>query len=178
MARMFRVLLLPALLMVGACTTMPTGPGVLVLPGTGKTFDQFRADDYSCRQYADVQLGGTTAAQAANDSGVKSAAIGTAVGAAAGAAFGGGSGAAVGAGAGLLIGAGAGTGTGERSGFNVQRRYDFAYEQCMYAKGHRIPVAGRFISPGSPTPSDYTPPPPPPGAYRPPPPPNDYRPPQ
>ena len=78
MARMFRVLLLPALLMVGACTTMPTGPGVLVLPGTGKTFDQFRADDYSCRQYADVQLGGTTAAQAANDSGVKSAAIGTA----------------------------------------------------------------------------------------------------
>ena len=159
---------LAAILMVGACTTMPSGPGVLVLPGTGKSFDQFRADDFYCRQYASAQVGGTTPAQAANDSGVKSAVIGTVVGAAAGAAIGGSSGAAVGAGAGLLVGATAGAGAGERSGYGVQRRYDFGYKQCMYAKGHRIPVSGPFTSTGSSTPTAYAPPPPP-GTYTPPP---------
>ena len=34
-----------ALLALGACTTLPTGPSILALPGTGKSFDQFRADD-------------------------------------------------------------------------------------------------------------------------------------
>ena len=72
---------LAVLLMVGACTTIPSGPGVLVLPGTGKSFDQFRADDFDCRQYASAQVGGATPAQAASDNGVKNAAIGTAVGA-------------------------------------------------------------------------------------------------
>ena len=145
------------------------------IPSTGKSFDQFRTDDFDCRQYASAQIGGTTPAQAANDSGVKSAAIGTAVGAAAGAAIGGGSGAAVGAGAGLLVGAAAGASAGERSAYGLQRRYDFGYEQCMYAKGHKIPVSGRFVS-SSPS-TTFVPPPPAPGAYIPPPPPSDYRPP-
>lgn len=26
-----------------------------------------------------------------------------------------------------------------------QRRYDFAYVQCMYARGHRVPVIGRSL---------------------------------
>lgn len=39
-----------------------------------------------------------------------------------------------------------------------QRRYDFAYIQCMYAKGHRVPVPGQYI--GAPS---GGPPPPPPG---------------
>jgi len=47
-----RVIWLPlaALLGLSACTVMPTGPSVMALPGTGKSFDQFRADDYDCRQ--------------------------------------------------------------------------------------------------------------------------------
>ena len=86
---------------VAGCTTIPAGPNVLVLPGTGKNFDQFRYDETDCRQYASASVGGNSAQQVAADSGVKSAIVGTAVGAAAGAAFGGGHGAAIGAGAGL-----------------------------------------------------------------------------
>ena len=135
---------LAAVLMLSACTSVPTGPGVLVLPGTGKSFDRFRVDDADCRQYASAQIGGGTANAAATDSGVRSAVIGTAVGAAAGALLGGHNSVGVGAGSGLLIGSMAGMGTGESSGFNLQQRYDFGYQQCMYAKGHRVPVSGRL----------------------------------
>ena len=162
MAYASRLWCLPVLLMVGACATIPSGPGVLVLPGTGKSFDQFRADDFECRQYGSAQVGGTTPAQAANDSAARSAAVVTAVGAAAGAVINGGSGAAVGAGVGLLTGALVVTGTGTSSAYNVQQRYDFGYTQCMYAKGHKIPVSGRFASASSPPPVPYTQPPPPP----------------
>ena len=162
MACSFRLSPLIALLLVGACTTMPEGPSVLVLPGTGKSFDQFRADDFECRQFANGQVGGTTAAQASSDSGVRSAAVGTVMGAAAGAAIGGGKGAAVGAGTGLLVGALVGTGAAESSAHTVQRRYDYGYEQCMYAKSHRIPVSGHFTYSNPPAPATYTAPPPPP----------------
>src|SRR5258708_14192392 len=77
---------------------MPSGPGVMVLPGSGKSFDQFRFDDYECRQYASSQIGGNTPDQAAADSGVKSAVVGAAIGTVAGAALGGSQGAVAGAG--------------------------------------------------------------------------------
>lgn len=173
MSHPLRFSLLLALVMVGACTTFPTGPSVMALPGSGKSFDQFRADDFNCRQYASVQAGGTTADQAAVDSGVRSAALGTVLGAAAGAAIGGNShGAAAGAGTGLLIGALAGTGSGQASGYYVQRHYDNGYVQCMYSKGHKVPVSGRY-SAASPAPAApaYAAPPPPPNA---PPPPSAY----
>lgn len=161
----FRIPLLTALALLGACTTMPSGPSVLVLPGTGKSFDQFRVDDLDCRQYAGMQTGGTTPNQSAADSVAKSAALGTAVGAVAGAAIGGQRGAAAGAGTGLAMGALAGTGAGDTSAHGLQRRYDYAFQQCMYAKGHKIPVAGRFES-AAPTgaPAPYAPPPPPPAS--------------
>src|ERR1700730_3052909 len=89
---------------LGGCAVVPEGPSVMALPGTGKTFDQFRADDGSCRQFAYGQVGGEQANQSTTNSVVGSAVVGTALGAAAGAAFNGGSGAAVGAGAGLLAG--------------------------------------------------------------------------
>ena len=54
-----------SLLLLGACVSMPTGPSVMVLPGTGKSFDQFRVDDMDCRQFASSQVGGATADQAA-----------------------------------------------------------------------------------------------------------------
>jgi hypothetical protein len=139
MAQIPRFSPLLALGLLGACTTMPSGPGVLVLPGTGKSFDQFHADDVSCRQFAHEQVG-VTPTQAATDSGARSALVGTILGAAAGAAINGGTGAAVGAGAGLALGGLVGTGTAEVSGYALQQRYDYGYEQCMYAKGHRVPV--------------------------------------
>jgi hypothetical protein len=169
MTRAFRLTPLLALLMLGACTTLPSGPGVMALPGTGKSFDQFRSDDFDCRQFASMQVGGTAPNQAAADSGIKSAAVGTLVGAAAGAAINGSSGAAVGAGTGLAVGALAGTGAAESSAYGLQRRYDFAYIQCMYAKGHKVPVSGNFTS-SNPA-ASYTPPPPPPPESPPPPPP-------
>jgi hypothetical protein len=156
--------------LLGACTTMPTGPGVLVLPGTGKTFEQFRFDDADCRQFAQSQLGGATAGSAADDSGVRSAALGTVLGAAAGAAIGGSHGAGVGAGTGLALGGLAGTGAAQASSYNFQQRYDFGYQQCMYAKGHRVPVAAGSVRSGgrparvydSAPPATYAMPPPPP----------------
>ena len=153
-------LLLGALLL-GACVSMPKGPSVMVLPGTGKSFDQFRYDDVECRDFASVQIGGGSPSDAAADSMAKSAAVGTVVGAAAGAALGGRSGAAAGAGGGLLIGTAAGAGAGETSAYGLQRRYDYAFIQCMYAKGHKVPVSGRLTS-APPAGPSYTPPPPPP----------------
>jgi hypothetical protein len=161
MSRAFGLISLLAILLLGACTTVPSGPGVMALPGTGKSFDQFRADDFECRQYAGAQVGGTAPNQAATDSGVKSAAVGTLVGAAAGAAINGRSGAAVGAGTGLAVGALAGTGAAEGSAYRLQRNYDFAYVQCMYAKGHKVPVSGNLMSSNPNTAAPYTPPPPP-----------------
>jgi YMGG-like Gly-zipper len=155
------ILVLPALLLASACTTLPTGPSVLVLPGSGKSFDTFRTDDMACRQFAYQQVGGSTPKQAATETGVRDAAIGTAVGAAAGAAIDGSHGAGVGAGAGLLVGALAGAGSGESSAYEVQRRYDYGYIQCMYANGHRVPVSGRLMA--MPRPGTAVPPPPPSG---------------
>lgn len=166
-----RILALAMLLATG-CTAMPTGPGVMVLPGSGKSFDQFRSDDQACRYYALESVGGKTPGQAAQESGVTSAVVGTAVGAAAGAAIGGREGAGVGAGTGLLVGGLAGTESAQASGYGLQRRYDVSYVQCMYSKGHQVPVSGRIYRQPR-TPSYPLPPgvPPPPPAGRPPPPP-------
>ena len=158
------------MLLLGGCMTMPSGPSVLVLPGSSKTFDQFRADDFDCRQYASMQAGGSTTDQVAADSVAKSAALGTVIGAAAGAAMGGQSGAGVGAGTGLAIGALAGTGAGNASAYGLQQRYDYAFQQCMYAKGHKVPVHGGLESMRSPAPPAYMPAPPPPPSQPPPPP--------
>ena len=141
----------------------------MALPGSTKNFDQFRADDADCRNFASAQVGGSTPDQAATDSGVRSAVTGTALGAAAGAAISGGSGAAVGAGAGLLIGALAGSSYASGSAYDVQRRFDHAYVQCMYAKGHKVP-AGRYVSSPAQSPSGVVTRPLPPAGYPPPPP--------
>lgn len=180
MSKLLRYSPLAALLAVAACTTIPIGPSVLVMPGTGKSFDQFRSDDAECRQFAFGQVGGLTANQTAVESGISSAAVGATVGALAGAAMGGHSGAAVGAGMGLLAGSAAGAGAGQASGYASQRRYDNAYIQCMYANGDRVPMSGQMSGPArsvnSPRPlppPGYLPPPPP--GYPPPPPPGMTR---
>lgn len=163
--------LLTALLAAG-CVSLPSGPSVLVLPGSGSSFSEFRADENACRRYAYDYIGGRSAGQAAADAGVASAVVGTAIGAAVGAAVDGGRGAGVGAGAGLLMGSAAGSEAAQVSGYEAQRRYDHAYVQCMYASGHRVPVSGRYSTERS-TRYRSAPPPPPPG--RPPPPPPGVR---
>lgn len=176
-ARMSVLALAAAAALLAGCTTMPEGPSVMVLPGTGKSFDQFRFDDFECRQFASSQVGGATASSTQADSGVRSAVVGTAIGAIAGAAMDGGHGAGVGAGAGLLMGSMAGAGAADSSGRGLQRRYDIGYQQCMYAKGHRVPVYGQVSGrrtmeySSSPPASSYVTPPPPPAGNPPPPPP-------
>jgi hypothetical protein len=162
------------------CASIPSGPSVLVLPGSGKNFEQFQIDDHVCRQWAFQQIG-VTPGEAATTGTVTGAAIGTVVGAAAGAAIGAAAGnpamgAAAGAGAGLLGGTAIGGGRAEGSAYEIQRRYDITYMQCMYAKGNQIPVsrgsAPAYTSSPPPPPPPSTPPgvPPPPAGSPPPPP--------
>ena len=160
-------------LVLSACVSMPNGPSKMALPGTGKSFDQFQYDDASCRNFAQTQIGGKTAQQASNDSFAETAVLGTAIGAAVGAATGGGHGAAVGAAGGLAVGSMIGANAANASAYTAQQRYDNSYVQCMYAKGHKVPVSGRVSQqPARRTlaaPSNNGLPPPPPGSPPPPP---------
>ena len=148
------------LVLLGACSTIPTAPSILALPGSNRSFDSFRGDDQECRLYASRQI-----TVPVTDPGVQSAVVGTAVGAAAGAAIGGQLGAAVGAGAGLLMGSAVGADSNREYTYGTQRQYDHAYIQCMYGRGHKVPVSAEFAknlsqSPAAPARSGNYPPPP------------------
>lgn len=82
--------ILISVFLLNACSTMPSGPSILVLPGTGKNFDQFRNDDLVCRQLVHADI---AALQHELDS--------------------------------------------KEEG---QQSYDIGYIQCMYSKGHQVPV--------------------------------------
>jgi hypothetical protein len=98
---------------------------MMVLPGTNKTFDQFRLDEQDCRAHAQSQI-------------TKS-------------------------------------GAEQESAGSPQQRYDRSFLQCMYAKGHKVPLTGRVTDyidstqattrPAAPasTPARSSPPPPPAG---------------
>ena len=129
--------LLPVALLAG-CVAVPTGPRVAVMPAPGKPFDLFVLEERECRRYAEQSIGLTRNDVSAQNV-VGSAAVGTAVGAAAGALVGGERGAAAGAGVGLLAGTASGSSQAAYAGADAQRRYDVAYQQCMYAKGNQIP---------------------------------------
>ncbi len=123
MRRLFPCVFLLVAVGVGGCATIPAGPSVMVLPGPGKTLEQFQADDTSCRQWA---------AQEASR-----------------------------------------TASGEIYGSIIQWRYDMPYQQCMYAKGNRIPVAPALnaVPPPPPQPPPASAPAPPPAGAVPAPPP-------
>ena len=87
-------ILIPVFLLV-ACQAMPSGPSVLVLPGTGKDFNLFHNDDLMCRQLAHTQVETSKAEPDSKEEG--------------------------------------------------QQNYDIGYIQCMYAKGHRVPVPGELM---------------------------------
>jgi len=110
--------------LLSACSSAPTyGPSMMVLPGTNKTFDQFRLDEQDCRAHAQAQNAKSS--------------------------------------------------TEEDSAGSPQQRYDRAFLQCMYAKGHKVPLTGRVTDyidstqastrPSAASPSRNAPPPPPAG---------------
>ncbi len=139
---------LTALCALSACAVPPpSGPTVAAMPGQGKTYEQFQADDGLCRQSASAMSGGPGAAQAATNNAVGTAAVGTVLGAAAGALIGSasgnvGAGAAIGAGAGLIGGSAVGASGAQASAGDLQAQYDTAYTQCMFAKGNTVQRPG------------------------------------
>lgn len=167
-----------ALLVAGGCATLPTGPSVNVLPAPGKSFDTFRTEDATCRQWAKQQLG--MSPQQTYESNVATGAVaGTAIGAGLGAAVGsasghGGTGALIGGTYGLLVGTAAGSNSGRVYGREAQRRYDNAYVQCMYSYGNQVPGSRPYAAAAPSEPTAAAPPPPPEaeqeqGQYAPPP---------
>lgn len=145
------------------CAHPPLAPSVPVMPGPGKPFDLFVQEEDDCRNFARNRVGVSPGDQANTDM-VTDAAVGTVVGAAAGTAIGGitghpGTGAIVGAGAGLIEGTAIGANSGYMDSWSLQRRYDVAYEQCMYARGNQIPGVPNRVAPPPPPPP--APPPPP-----------------
>ena len=144
-----------AVLLCSGCVSTPAGPTVTVMPGPDKSFEQFQTDDVVCRQWAVQQAGGPPGSSTVQGT-ATGAALGTVLGAGIGALIGAavghpGGGASAGAGAGLLGGTAVGANTGQSASVMTQRKYDHAYEQCMYAKGNDTPRE----------PTTLTPPPPP-----------------
>lgn len=146
---------LTALLALSACATQPTSPTIMVMPAPNKPFEVFVQDQQLCKAYAYRETAGQ--ADAANRRGIGAAVVGTALGAGLGAAVDGGHGAGVGAAGGAVAGTVVGAGTSSEYGDSVQRQYNIAYAQCMYAKGNQVPGYQNVSTP--------SPPPPPPGYY-------------
>jgi hypothetical protein len=150
------LLLLTVTVMLAGCAVVPIGPSVAVMPGPNKPFEVFQADDAVCRQWARQQIGGESPGQTADRSVAGGATLGALLGAGLGAAIGAatgnvGAGAAIGGATGLVGGAGLGSDAGAYSGYQLQNRYDIAYQQCMYAKGNSLPgVRYRYLVPPPP----------------------------
>jgi uncharacterized protein YcfJ len=127
----------------GCASPGPATPSFVAMPGKGKSFELFQREDQYCQSSAQRAIGYQSPGEAANQTTVSGAAVGTALGAVAGAAIGSmsgnmGTGAALGAGTGLVAGTAIGAGNGEVSGGSLQARYDTVYAQCMTAQGNRI----------------------------------------
>ncbi|MDN5680906.1 MAG: YMGG-like glycine zipper-containing protein [Ewingella sp.] len=163
MKRLYQLAPLTLVMALAGCVAPPSAPEVQVLPGSTKSYGQFRQDDMLCRNAAQNSVSG--GAQAASNSAAGTAAAGTVVGAAAGALIGAasghaGPGALIGAGSGLLVGSAMGSNTAGMSSGDLQDQYDVIYTQCMYAKGNKVPVAYSYDEPRSgqsEVPPDYHP---------------------
>jgi len=170
---------LAAVLALAGCVSVPQGPTVAVMPGAGKSLDQFHDDGGICQQFAQSAIAGPS--QAAYDNAAANAAGGAAVGAVVGAMLGAvsgqaGAGAAWGAGTGLMFGGAAAGNAGAASSYTLQRQFDVAYMQCMYTRGNQVParVVHRTVPGQAAQAPDYAPAPParysaPPNALTPPP---------
>lgn len=165
MNRFTPVTVLAMVAALSGCVSPPTRPDVMVLPGTGKSYQSFQMDEMACRNAAYSSVNG--GAQMASNNAAGTAAAGTVVGAAAGALLGAasghaGPGALIGAGSGLLIGSAMGSNDAGASSGDLQDQYDTVYTQCMYAKGNKVPVDARYgdsqdTAQPSAVPPDYSP---------------------
>jgi len=126
---------------LAGCAQMPTGPSVAVGPGPYKPFEIFVQDDELCRGWAAHSIGLPGHDDAARAF-IASTTAGAALGAVAGAALGGGRAVGGGAAVGAVAGAAVGSDQSATLAWNAQRRYDIAYQQCMYAKGNYVPAYG------------------------------------
>lgn len=84
------------LLGLTACSTTPSGPSALALPGHQAGEDQFRSDEKTCRSFAHSEL--------------------------------------------------AATAHKPKSLEEAQLYFDIHYLQCMYTKGHLIPISGEVLN--------------------------------
>lgn len=128
--------------LLAGCAQTPLGPTVQVMPGPGKSFEAFQADQSGCKSYAADQVKGQ--AEASNQRAVGAAFLTTLLGAGLGAATGSawdaaGQGAGVGAAAGAATGAAVGANMSANDQVGIQVQYDNAYSQCMFAKGELVP---------------------------------------
>lgn len=174
--RLPTILSLGVALALAGCAVAPTGPTVMVLPGTQKNQSQFQADYGACQQQAQALLAGD--AQAANDQAAANVVVGTMIGAAAGALLGQGSyhsnsAVAWGAGTGMLMGSAAAGGSSQASSYSLQQRFNAVFLQCMYLRGNQVPGAANYrrqapVAPMPPPPANYPPPNYPPPNYPPP----------
>ena len=119
---------------LAGCVPAKIGPTVQVMPGTGKSFEAFQADQAVCTQYADDQV--KDARKDANQQAVGTALLGAGLGAGLGAAAGN---AGAGAAAGGALGTGVAAGNAQTAAQTIQQQYDVAYSQCMYSKGNQVP---------------------------------------
>jgi uncharacterized protein YcfJ len=164
-----------AVMALSACAPTVMAPTVPVMPGPGKPFDQFAADQQTCQSYANAQV--APLINQANSQAIGGTLLSTALGAGLGAAVGGGRGAAIGAASGAVLGGALGAQGSSIAGMSIQQQYDIYYSQCMYARGNQVPgfSPGQYAIPaypgsgGPPPPPSGAPPPPPPGAMVPPP---------
>jgi hypothetical protein len=127
-----------ASLFLAGCAPMPTGPSVAVMPAPNKPFEVFMQEDQLCRSWAAHSIG-LEGNDAAADAMLRSTVTGAAIGAIAGAMVGGDRNVGAGAAMGTVVGATAGANQSNVTAWNAQRRYDVAYQQCMYSKGNLVP---------------------------------------
>jgi uncharacterized protein YcfJ len=125
-----------AAILLTACTSVPDGPTVQVLPSPGKPLQLFQQEQAQCKDYAANEV--SHSSQSANNMQVLTGVLGTVLGAGLGAAIGGGRGAAIGAGAGALGGTIAGVVPVGTNNDSIQTRYDQSFEQCMVTYGELL----------------------------------------
>jgi hypothetical protein len=128
--------------LASGCATEPMGPAARVMPAQGKPFEVFAAEQATCKQFAQSEVGG--GAMLSNLQELGAAALSTALGAGMGAAIpihNHARGAEIGGSLGAMTGTMLASRGAARDQQGLQGRYDLAYTQCMYARGNQVAAA-------------------------------------
>jgi hypothetical protein len=124
------------LLALAGCVVPPAAPTIPVLPGPGKSFASFDADQLACERYASAEV--APAILTANKWASVSTLSTTAFGAAVGGAVDAGSGAALGAASGASLGIAVNAVAAGLAQPSLQQQYDTLYASCMVSHGNRL----------------------------------------